>query len=274
MDLSKTEESLKKQYRETAAAYRKHDDVHVVSKSHRATRQILENLSLSFGRPIRVLDAGCGTGRNFHCLKNVQRLVAADVSPEMLEQARHPVRPEEISAHQIELIRANIFSLNFPSQSFHLIYSLGVFGHGCPVTLPLCNQFHDWLVPDGQLFFDTIDLEGIPKSVRLRKQFRDLLYTLFPNSIKAILDERAKFLPLFAFSKRQLEQLLRQSRFESSAVQSRPCFLPKEKGRKLECIAWKSFQTVPATPPLFAAPESSSNAVSTTARRQSHPHAV
>jgi SAM-dependent methyltransferase len=257
MDLSKAEESLKQQYRDTAAAYRKHDDIHVLSKSHRATRGTLENLSLSFGRPIRVLDAGCGTGRNFHCLKNVQRLVGADLSPEMLEQARQPVRHEEITADRIELICANIFSLNFPPQSFDLIYSVGVFGHGCPVTLPLCNQFYEWLVPDGQLFFDTIDLEGIPKWVRLRSQFRNLLYSLFPNSIKTILDERAKFLSLFAFSTSQLEHLLRQTRFPSFTGESRPCFLPKEKGRKLECIAWKAAHPIPEEPQHLSAPEPS-----------------
>ncbi len=50
-------------------------------------RQLTSALPLV--RPqIDVLDAGCGTGRHFHCLQHVRLLVGVDISAEMLRAAR------------------------------------------------------------------------------------------------------------------------------------------------------------------------------------------
>src|SRR6185436_15341361 len=84
------EHFLKTGYGRQAAQYRKDDEIEVTTEHHRHLRGVLEALSGSFNRPIRVLDAGCGTGRYFHCLRNTEQLVGLDLCPEMLEAARSP----------------------------------------------------------------------------------------------------------------------------------------------------------------------------------------
>src|SRR5262249_8976452 len=44
-----------------------------------------------FSAPIDALDLGCGTGRYFHALRGVRRLVGIDVSEPMLKRALTPV---------------------------------------------------------------------------------------------------------------------------------------------------------------------------------------
>jgi len=69
------EEGLRAAYRQVWSRYRSDDELEVRTENHRRLARILGDLSSSFGRGISVLDAGCGTGRYFHCVKGVERLV-------------------------------------------------------------------------------------------------------------------------------------------------------------------------------------------------------
>jgi SAM-dependent methyltransferase len=109
--------------------------IEVTTPRHRHLHGILREISTSFGQPISVLDAGCGTGRYFHCLENVALLVGMDLSPEMLAAARHPVRRDSVAARRVQLLCQNICRACFPAGTFDFVYSLGMFGNGCPVTL-------------------------------------------------------------------------------------------------------------------------------------------
>jgi hypothetical protein len=75
-----------------------------------------------------------------------------DITPEMLSAARNPVNGHLITAETTELVRGNIFFARFKPHSFDLIYSFGMFGHGCPVTVEVCDKLHSWLAPGGCLF--------------------------------------------------------------------------------------------------------------------------
>jgi SAM-dependent methyltransferase len=230
------EDGLRAAYRQVWSRYRSDDELEVRTENHRRLTRILGGLSSSFGRGISVLDAGCGTGRYFHCLNGVERLVGMDLSPEMLAAARAPVRSEEISARQIELLCANVFLHQWPPASFDLIYSLGMFGNGCPVTAEICDRFHEWLRPGGKLFFNTVEVSTLPWRVRVRMKLRRVLARTLPKSEA----RHRRAIPFFAMTKRELRKLLRGSRFEKFSVAQVGCVSPLWQGVHLECLAEKT----------------------------------
>lgn len=232
-------ETIRADYREVTSQYRRDDEIEVTTENHRHISSTLERLCDSFPKPVRALDVGCGTGRYFHCLRNVRELLGVDITEEMLRAAEHPVRAERICIPEIRLVCANFYLVNFPPKTFELIYSLGMFGNGCPVTVEVCNRFHDWLTPGGKLYFNTVDIAGLPLRNRLRRQVRPVVYPLLPRSLRARLDERAAQHPFYGMSRRELERVLKQSRFKNFEVTSHRCESPLWNGRHLECIASK-----------------------------------
>ena len=239
MEYKLAAEQLKASYRSHWTRYRQDDEIEVTTEPQQRLRRILEQISRLFGRPITVLDLGCGTGRYFYCLKNVDRLVGVDLSREMLEAAAHPVREGEVSVKQIELQCANVFELTFPDESFDFIYSLGMFGFGCPVTLELCNRFYTWLKPGGRLFFDTLDRAGLRWPVRVRRRLRRCVYPALPRRFQQTIDEREGGPPMYDYSARELKALMRASRFKQFAITSSAYKSPIWQRVKLECLAVK-----------------------------------
>jgi SAM-dependent methyltransferase len=240
MDYHAVEETIKAGYREISTRYRQDDEIEVTTPNHQRLGNTLQRLCSSFAYPISVLEVGCGTGRHFHSLVNTAELMGVDISDEMLKLAENPVRQERITAQKITLRRMNVYLTSFPPTSFDLIYSLGMFGNGCPVTVELCNKFFDWLKPGGKLLFNTPDVAGLPLAYRARRNARELIYPFLPRNMQQSLDERAAKHPFFGFSKRGLEDLLHQTKFTNFEVKSHVCESPLWRGRHLECIASKS----------------------------------
>ena len=239
IDVGTVEESLKSAYRQAHTRYRRDDEREVVTENHRRLSAILSSISLSFQHPISVLDAGCGTGRYFHCVENAERLVGIDLSPEMLKAAETPVRSEQISTAKIELLCGNLHLLSFPPQSFDFIYSLGVFGHGCPLTVELCDKFYEWLGDRGKLFFNAVDTATLPLAKRARRRLRHLLLPLLPRRWRTTFKQRESRLPFFGLTLRSLAAILRASRFTRFSLSRHVCHSPLWKGIHLECLASK-----------------------------------
>jgi len=237
MNYQAVEETVKAGYREVSAQYRKDDEIEVQSANHHRICATLKRICASFPHPITILEAGCGTGRYFHCLTNVQELTGLDISQEMLRGAENPVRQELISIPRINLNLGNVYLMTFPKDSFDFIYSLGMFGHGCPVTVELLNKFHEWLRPGGKLLFNTVDSSGLPMWYRARRQAREWVYPMLSKQMQKRLDERHEKSPFFELSKGQLEKILAQSDFPTFQVTSHVCQSPLWTGRHLECIA-------------------------------------
>ena len=231
---------MRQSYGSVATEYRQNDEDDAEGADHRSIGSTLQRVTASFDRPIRALDVGCGTGRYFHCLRNVKKLVGIDVSPEMLELARNPVRKEEVSVPEIELFCANAYTTAFPKGSFELIYSFGVFGNGCAVTRDLCNKFYDWLTPDGVLFFDAIDISGVPAALKMKKRVRQWIYSALPEKLQDAWDDRTGWLPFFLTTKKDLERLMKRTHFPSCVVEAKTSKLTLGTGTKLQVLAAKA----------------------------------
>lgn len=227
---------------DVAARYRQDDEVEVRTANHLHVGSVLSGITAAFGRPISVLEIGCGTGRYFHCLRNVERLVGMDVSPDMLTLARHPVREERVTAKQIELVCANIYTTELPPRSFDFIYSVGVLGGPSPFTLELCNKLHDLLTPCGIFFCDAIDRRTRPLTMRawgrVRGSLRRLAYPLLPLAVQQVLDERKKGQGYFPMTPGELEAIMRRSRFAAFSLWTRVSESPLWTGKLIECTAW------------------------------------
>lgn len=231
------EEWMRVKYDASAEKYRNHDDVDVTGEDHQQFWKRLAGICESFGKPITVLDIGCGTGRYFHCLKNVQRLVGMDVSEEMLARARHPVMEADVTAKEIELIAGNFYNYEFPPASFDFIYSLGVFGNGCPITSPVLQKFRTWLKPGGCLFFDVMDAANLPALPRFKKWVRASIYLALPPAAQRAWDKRTGWPPMFVTSKTEVTKRLRAAGFQNVEVERRFCKLTMGDGWKLQCLA-------------------------------------
>lgn len=242
MNYEAVEETIKAGYREVYSQYRRDDEIEVTTGNHHRICATLQRICVSFPQPIKVLDVGCGTGRYFHCLTNVEALTGMDISEEMLRAAETPVRQELIAVKNIRRIRGNIYLTSFEPGSFDFIYSLGMFGNGCPVTAELCNKFHDWLLPGGKLFFNTVDFAGLPLWYRARRQARHFVYPMLGRRLQSILDERESRQPSFPMNREELEDEMRQTKFPVFQVTSHICESPLWTGRHLECIASKAMQ--------------------------------
>lgn len=238
LDYRKAEIALQSSYGAQASRYRQDDEVEIASPHHVRLANTLAEITSSFQYPISVLDVGCGTGRYFYCLQNVESLVGMDITPEMLAAAETPVNGHKVSARKVHLIPGNVFSAAFTAESFDFIYSLGMFGHGCPVTAEVINKFHSWLAPGGRLLFDVVDFAGLPWFHRARKQSRKLIYPLLPERLQNALDERQQNVPFFGLSKTELAAIMRNTHFNLNfTVTSHVCDSPLWEGRHLECQA-------------------------------------
>jgi ubiquinone/menaquinone biosynthesis C-methylase UbiE len=243
MNYEAVEETIKAGYREVSSQYRNDDEIEVTTANHHRICATLQRICASFQDPIRALDVGCGTGRYFHCLTNVDDLTGMDISEEMLHSAEtDPVRKQSITTHNIKLIRGNAYLTSFAPESFDFIYSLGMFGNGCPVTTEICNRFYDWLKPGGKLYFNTVDFAGLPLWYRARRQARDFVYPMLTRRLKNVLDERESRQPWFSMNRGQLEDVLHETKFKTFQVASHVCQSPLWTGRHLECIASKEAQ--------------------------------
>lgn len=216
--------------------YRQNDQLGIHSENHKHICNILKDISSSFGHKISVLDLGCGTGRYFHCLRNVERLTGIDISPHMLEEARNPVTKEEIRIDHIDLICANIFEVDIATQSFDFIYSNGVLGEHSPFDLYICNKLFDLLKPGGKLFFTVVDISSKLQPKSLKRQVAEIVYPLLPSIWKRKLGQRWK---PFYITDIELKEIMESSKFTQYKISKHLSTSPQWKGAHYECIAIK-----------------------------------
>lgn len=198
-----------------ASTYRESDDTGLTDWTHTKWCERLRSISASFAAPIDVLDLGCGTGRYFHCLQNVQSLTGVDISAPMLHIARsNPVRQAEITARTIDLIQGDALTMEFPEQSFDFVYSVGVLGDYAPLTLSLLQRIYEWLKPGGIAF--VMIREGPPNSTNWKRKVAIFLYPVLPRAARVYIDVR---IGDYLMSWNSLEGLLSQVSFKHFEIQ-------------------------------------------------------
>lgn len=132
--------------------------------------QWLAGVCDSFGRPISVLDLGCGTGRYFWALRHTRELTGIDVSAPMLAEARRPVAAAAVSVGALHLINGDFLTADFANERFDLVYSIGVLGEHVPFDVTIVERVNRWLVPGGRFAFTAVHRESfsIPRTAQRR----------------------------------------------------------------------------------------------------------
>jgi SAM-dependent methyltransferase len=231
---------LQETYDRTALDYRAQDEEHICGRDYEHIATMLRDICASFGRQIRVLDLGCGTGRYFHCVRNARELVGLDISKQMLDAARDPVRAEDVTARKVTLLQGDLFSANFRDGEFDLIYCLGVFGNGCGITREACAQMWRWLAAGGAWLFDATDTSLLPRAARVRKNVAARVYSALPKTAKSAWVKRKGWPPFFASDINTVRRRLQSAGFLVEWITSRRSHLPEGLGYKLEVLCRKT----------------------------------
>ena len=124
-----------------ARRYRKHDEELSNVEAYRAFCDWLRDICGQFHKSIDVLDLGCGTGRYFSALMNVNELVGLDASGPMLAEAANPVDADRITARTIQLVEGDVLTHSFQPDSFDLVYSIGVLAEHTPFDVRVVPGF-------------------------------------------------------------------------------------------------------------------------------------
>jgi SAM-dependent methyltransferase len=123
-----------------------------------------------FTAPIDALDLGCGTGRYFHALRGVRRLVGIDVSEPMLKRALTPVDGGSVAIDTVELVQGDFLRHEFARAEFHLVYSIGVLAEHSPFDDAVAGRVGAWLKPGGRFAFTAVHplSFSVPKTMKRR----------------------------------------------------------------------------------------------------------
>jgi len=207
----------RQQYDQTSAArYRVSDDRGINSPTHTALGDVLTEVSMSFDRPIAVLDLGCGTGRYFHYLKNLKSLTGVDVSPDMLRLAQHPVRESHFTV-PVTLLRANISEIHFRAKAFDLIYSIGVFGDYMPLDGYFVENTTRMLKREGRFVVTVLD-KNSPQSTSWKRRAAEAIRPVLPVRLRRKVQTRLRS---FGLTEDELRSLMEQSQFRINTIQRR-----------------------------------------------------
>jgi len=150
-----------------ARRYREHDEQLGTVDAYRAFCDWLRDTCGRFHQPIDVLDLGCGTGRYFSALMNVNALVGLDASSAMLAEAANPVGAGHITARSVQLVEGDVLTHEFAPGSFDLVYSIGVLAEHTPFDTRVVDNVATWLRPGGRFAFTTVhpDSASIPRTL-------------------------------------------------------------------------------------------------------------
>ncbi len=161
-----------------AERYRAHDES--IGQAHAVGRlsDWLHAVCDRFERPIAALDLGCGTGRYFHALSHVRRLVGIDVSPAMLDRARRPAGTIALVPGWLTLVEGDFLTHEFQADAFDLVYSIGVLAEHSPFDMTIAARVKRWLTPGGRFAFTTVHPGSFSVTRTLKRRAGEWLLSL------------------------------------------------------------------------------------------------
>jgi len=200
-----------------ARRYRGHDDA--IRDGELVTRfgGWLGSVCDSFGRPIDVLDMGCGTGRYFHSLRSVRRLVGIDVSRPMLEQAGQPLGGPSFEAGSLTLVEGDFLVHDFDLAAFDLVYSIGVLAEHSPFDAAVAARVRRWLRADGRFAFTAVHPQSFSVRRTIKRRAAEAVLPATSGSIRHALRERLMSDGLYADDER-LREVLTASGFAVESI--------------------------------------------------------
>jgi len=157
-----------------------------------------------FHGDIDVLDLGCGTGRYFHALRHLHRLVGIDVSRPMLDEARHPIGAPQIP---VELIEGDFLTHDFGAETFDLIYSIGVLAEHSPFDEAVASRVFRWLRPGGRFAFTAVHPLSFSTPRTIKRRIAERLLPLTRGGLRRALRARLMRDGLYADEERLREVL-------------------------------------------------------------------
>jgi 2-polyprenyl-3-methyl-5-hydroxy-6-metoxy-1,4-benzoquinol methylase len=148
--------------KERAERYRIADKNKPTSDGWKKYAANLKRICNSFEKKIDVLDIGCGTGRYFCSLTNVNNLYGLDFSNAMLFGANNPIDKETVTQNinEITLIQGDFNKINkikeLEGKTFDFVFSIGLLSEYGPTTELSClflNKVFDILNENGTVYF-------------------------------------------------------------------------------------------------------------------------
>ena len=181
-----------------ADRYRSHDDSLADSGPYLGFVAWLQRVCARFTSPAAALELGCGTGRYFSALQNVQSLVGLDASPAMLALAAHPFREDAITVERVTLVEGDALAHEFPADSFDLIYSIGVLAEHVPLQPESVGRVHTWLRRGGRFAFSTVHPASPSVTQTTARRLGSALMPWAPGPLHAYLRDRYLAAGLYA----------------------------------------------------------------------------
>lgn len=202
--------------KDAAEHYRQCDERDITTPASKEVITNLMRMSGSFTHRINALDIGCGSGRFFHALKNVDELTGLDLSAHMLNFARNPIKSDEFDINSINLIEGDCFSIDLPKHSFDFIYAVGVFAHPAPFDVTVVNKLYDLLAPGGKMFITAADDNDPSYSALFNKtkkrRFVEAVLPYLGNATQDFFNSRWE---VFLKTEEQLNDIMSASLFEN-----------------------------------------------------------
>jgi SAM-dependent methyltransferase len=150
----------------------------------------IRELCDGFGRPIAVLDLGCGTGRYFWAVRHATELVGVDVSDAMLAEARRPIDAGHLDIARVTLIQGDFLTAPLGEARFDLAYAIGVLGEHTPFDARIAGRVHRALAPGGVFAFTAVHANSFSVPRTAKRRWAERLMPLAPGAARSALRTR------------------------------------------------------------------------------------
>lgn len=150
----------------------------------------IRELCEGFGRPIAVLDLGCGTGRYFWAVRHATELVGIDVSSAMLAEARRPVDAGHLDIERVTLIQGDFLTATLGESRYDLAYSIGVLGEHTPFDARIAGRVYRALMPGGLFAFTAVHANSFSVPRTAKRKLGERLMPLAPGAVRTALRTR------------------------------------------------------------------------------------